>query len=127
EIKKEKTILIIEDETTLLDALCDKLASEGFKILRSKNGKEGLEIALREHPDLILLDIILPVMDGMTMLEKLRAENEWGKNARVIILTNLSEVGKIASDSLKNEVYKFLLKTDWKLEDIVIKIRRQFA
>ncbi len=72
-----KKILVVEDDVPELNALRDKFTREGFSILTAKNGEEGLAIALREHPDLILLDIIMPVMDGITMLVKLR-EDSWG-------------------------------------------------
>ena len=124
-MENKKTILIIEDERSLREALRDKLTREGFSTLEAKNGEEGLDVALREHPELILLDIVMPVMDGMTMLKQLR-ENAWGKNVKIIILTNLSDIEKIA-DSVKNEVYDYLVKTDWKLEDVVTKIRERLG
>jgi len=124
-MENKKTILIIEDERSLREALRDKLTREGFSTLEAKNGEEGLDVALREHPELILLDIVMPVMDGMTMLKKLR-EDAWGKNVKIIILTNLSDIEKIA-DSVKNEVYDYLVKTDWKLEDVVTKIRERLG
>ena len=116
-----KKILIIEDEPALREALADKLSREGFSCLEAKNGLEGLDFALKEHPDLILLDIIMPVMDGMTMLEELR-KNPWGKNVPVILLTNLSEVEKVA-ESLRHGIYDYLVKSDWSLEDIVKKVK----
>ena len=121
----KKIILIVEDERPLREALRDKLTREGFSTLEAKNGEEGLDVALREHPELILLDIVMPVMDGMTMLKQLR-ENAWGKNVKIIILTNLSDIEKIA-DSVKNEVYDYLVKTDWKLEDVVTKVRERLG
>ena len=124
-MENKKTILIIEDERSLREALRDKLTREGFSTLEAKNGEEGLDVALREHPELILLDIVMPVMDGMTILKKLR-EDAWGKNVKIIILTNLSDIEKIA-DSVKNEVYDYLVKTDWKLEDVVTKIRERLG
>ncbi|HCA67457.1 MAG: hypothetical protein A2249_02300 [Candidatus Jacksonbacteria bacterium RIFOXYA2_FULL_44_7] len=124
-MENKKTILIIEDERSLREALRDKLTREGFSTLEAKNGEEGLDVALREHPELILLDIVMPVMDGMTMLKQLR-ENAWGKNVKIIILTNLSDIEKIA-DSVKNEVYDYLVKTDWKLEDVVTKVRERLG
>lgn len=117
EPKSKKTILIVEDETSMLRALTDKLSREGFAVLEAKNGKEGLEIALKEQPALILLDIVMPVMDGMTMLKKLRADT-YGKNVPVILLTNLNESEKIA-EAVESGVYDYLLKTDWKIEDVV--------
>ena len=116
-----KKILVIEDEVSLLEALHLKLKKEQYSVLLARNGQEGLEIALHEHPDLILLDIIMPVMDGITMLKKLR-KNPQGKDIPVIILTNLAGSEKVA-EALENESFDFLVKADWKLEDVVKKVR----
>ncbi len=120
-MENKKTILIVEDERPLREALHDKFTQDGFSTLEAKNGEEGLEVALREHPDLILLDIVMPKMDGMTMLKKLR-EDKWGKDAKVTILTNLSDVDKI-SEAIAHSSHEYILKSDWKIEDIVAKVR----
>ncbi len=119
-----KKILIVEDELSLRNALRDKLTHEGFSVLEAKNGEEGLEAALREHPDIILLDIIMPVMDGATMLNKLR-HDPWGTKVAVIILTNLSE----AEDSLMRSrgSLDYIVKSNWKIEDVVAKIRERLG
>lgn len=119
-MENKKRVLIVEDEPSICNALCDKLAHEGFAALEAKNGKEGLKVALREHPDLILLDIILPVMDGLTLLKKLR-QDSWGMNAKIIILTNLSDDEKVA-EAIQNGAFEYLVKSDWKIEDVVKKI-----
>lgn len=116
-------ILIIEDDPSLRKALNNKLSLEGFTMLETTDGKAGLEMALQEHPDLILLDIIMPVMDGMTMLAELRKDS-WGKDVPVIILTNLLDADKI-SESLSKQVYDYLVKTDWSLQEIIKKIRER--
>ena len=115
-----KKILIVEDEPSMMRILSEKLTEESFEVLETKNGKEGLDTALKIHPDLILLDIVMPVMDGMTMLRKLR-EDVWGKDARVLILTNLSN-GTVA-DAVEQGVHEYLVKADWKLEDVVKKVK----
>ncbi|TSC72060.1 MAG: two-component system, OmpR family, alkaline phosphatase synthesis response regulator PhoP, partial [Parcubacteria group bacterium Gr01-1014_48] len=121
----KKTILIVEDEESLSRVLVDGLTQEDFATRTAKNGEEGLEVALREHPDLILLDIIMPVMDGMTMLDKLR-KDVWGKNAKIIVLTNLDSNEKIA-ESIRHGAYDYLVKTDWKIEDVIAKVRERLA
>jgi two-component system, OmpR family, alkaline phosphatase synthesis response regulator PhoP len=122
-LKNMKKILIVEDEQTLSKALALKLTSEGFNVLRAQNGEEGLEVALREQPNLILLDIIMPKMDGITMLNKLR-EDEWGKDVSVFMLTNLSSAEEV-DKATKKGVYDYLVKSDWKLEEIVNKIKEE--
>jgi two-component system, OmpR family, response regulator ArlR len=119
-----KKILIIEDEKPMARALELKLTHAGFDVLEAKNGEEGLDVALREHPDLILLDIIMPVMDGVTMLNKLRHDS-WGTKVAVIMLTNLSG----AEDSLMRSSgsLDYIVKSDWKIEDVVAKIRGQLG
>ena len=112
-----KKILIVEDETSLRKALVGKLSREGFSALEAVNGKEGLAIALKEHPDLILLDIIMPVMDGITMLEKLRT-NQWGQEVPVVILTNLSD-SKTLADALRYGSHDYLVKTNWQISEVV--------
>lgn len=121
----KKTILIVEDEISLRDILCKKFIREGFIILEANNGKEGLEVALREHPDLILLDIMMPVMDGVTMLKKL-SEDEWGKDVKVIMLTNLSDAEQVA-EAMAHGSHDYLVKCDWKIEDMVKKVKEQLS
>jgi len=120
---EKKTILIAEDEISLLQVLTDKFTQEGFNVLQAKNGKEGLKLALAKHPDLILLDLIMPEMDGMTMLKKLR-EDKWGKNVEVIVLTNLSDAPTVAR-VVEKGAFDFLVKSDWKLSDIVKRVREK--
>lgn len=123
ENKKILVVEVIEDETSLRNALHDKLSEEGFSVLGAKNGKEGLEMALKEHPDLILLDVVMPVMDGLTMLDKLR-HDEWGTEVPVILLTNLPDKEDEAIRSPFGSL-DYIIKSDWKLEDVVKKIREK--
>ncbi len=117
-----KKILIVEDEVDLSEALGDKLNREGFQSFQAKNGEEGLALALKEHPDLILLDIVMPVMDGMTMFSELR-KDAWGKNVPDILLTNLSATEeKIIKAMVENKPSYYLVKSDWKIGDVVKKI-----
>lgn len=118
---KNKTILIVEDEASILNALVNKFSKEGFKVISGKNGEEGLKLALKKKPDLILLDIIMPIMDGVSVLKELK-QDSWGVNAKVIILTNLSE-GEDVFDLLDSGEQDYLIKSDWKLDDVVKKVR----
>ncbi|MDD1777045.1 MAG: response regulator [Candidatus Helarchaeota archaeon] len=116
-----KTILVVEDEKPIQLAISAKLAHEGFGVLQASDGEMGLSIALEKHPDLILLDIVMPKMDGMTVLKKLR-QDDWGKNVPILVLTNLSDDVKI-NQSISNNVFDYLIKTNWKLEDVVHKVK----
>lgn len=123
-MKTEKTVLIVDDEIPTLMALHDKFAREGFAIIEAKDGQEGLHVALEKHPDIILLDIIMPIMDGITMLKQLRESGEWGKNANVIILTNLNDEEAV-SEAIAQGTYEYLVKTDWNIEDVVKKAKEK--
>ena len=117
-----KKILIVEDEAPLRNAVTDILTFEGFQVFQAKNGQEGLDLALKERPDLILLDLMMPIMDGLTMLEKLRQDQEFGKTAAVILLTNINDPEKVAMATEAGS-YDFLVKSDWNIEDVVRKIK----
>jgi len=119
--KNKKIILITEDEEPIRKILVEKLNSEGFSTIEASNGQQGLDLALSEHPDLIILDIVMPKMDGMEMLKELR-KDDWGKNAKVVILTNLSDTQTL-SQIMENEVFEYFVKTDIKLEEFVQKIK----
>ena len=117
---EKKRILIVEDEPTLVEVLKDKLELSKYEVLKAGDGAVGLKKALAEKPDLILLDLVMPNMDGMTMLEKLR-EDSWGKKVPVIILTNLTSVAE-TKEAMKKGVNDYLIKSDWALEDLLEKI-----
>ena len=119
-VSKNK-ILIVEDDLDLLEVLRNKFILEKFEVFESADGKVGLETALNNHPDLILLDIIMPVMDGMSMLKELR-KDAWGKDVPVILLTNLSDEKKVA-EAMQHNVFDYLVKADWNIGDVVKKVK----
>ena len=82
-------ILIVEDNVALADVYEFKFQHEGFEVLVAHDGQEGLDLAKKHTPDLLLVDLMMPVMRGDEMLASLR-ETEWGSNARVIVMTNIS-------------------------------------
>ncbi|MDD5527417.1 MAG: response regulator [Patescibacteria group bacterium] len=123
--EKKKKILIAEDDSMLLDILSDKLSKSGFEVIEANNGEVALHKALTLHPDLILLDILMPKMDGVTMLKKLREKKEYVATP-VIILTNVS-YGEQIDEAIKHGVQDFLIKTNWKLDDVVKKVKQKLA
>lgn len=123
--RQKKIILIVEDERDLLETLVDKFNHEGFESLGAGDGEEGLKVALKRQPDLILLDLLMPKMDGLTMLSKLR-QDQWGKNAHVIILSNVGDNERVAG-ALESGAYEYLVKTDWKIDEIVAKVKKRLG
>jgi DNA-binding response OmpR family regulator len=123
EIKKK--ILIAEDDSMLLNIMAEKLVAEGFEVIKAKDGEEALRQALKIRPDLILLDILMPKMDGVTMLKKLR-EDKKSLATPVILLTNVS-YGDQIDEAMKHGVQDFLVKTNWKLDDVVLKVKQKLC
>ncbi len=127
--KKKILILLVEDEKILVRTLEDRLVAEGFDVTKTFDGVQGLQMALLEHPDLILLDILMPNVDGLEMLKELR-KDAWGSHATVIILTNVKDTDILAKgmgiglDGVGN-TYEYMVKTDWSLDAIVSRIKQR--
>lgn len=115
------TLLIVEDEELLRTALSDKFSGEGFEVVTENDGDVGLERALELHPDVILLDCIMPKMSGDIFLQKLR-EDTWGQGATVIILSNFLDP-QMRSKVTELGVEHFLVKTEWAIGDVVKKVK----
>ena len=71
-LEGKKTILIVDDEKTIVEMLACNLEKEGYQILEANDGEEGVKLALEKKPDLILLDIMLPKMDGLAVCKRIR-------------------------------------------------------
>jgi DNA-binding response OmpR family regulator len=116
------TVLIIEDDQIILEMYRDKFQVGKYSVLTALNGEEGLKMAMQYHPDLILLDIAMPKMDGMTMMKKLR-EDSWGQTVPVIILTNLNLDGKLLEEIIKHKPTYSLMKANTTPDDVWAKAR----
>jgi two-component system phosphate regulon response regulator PhoB len=126
-MEKQKVILIVEDEKNLREAIADILHRKNFLTLEAKNGQEGVDLALSKHPDLILLDLLMPVMDGMTALKQIRQADAWGEQVPTLILTNLSSTEETEHDIAAEKPLGYLIKSSWKIEDVVEKIEKILA
>jgi CheY-like chemotaxis protein len=116
------TILIIEDEDVQRAALCNFIKQKGYSTVEAKDGMDGLEIALNYRPDLILMDVRMPKMDGMDVMHEIR-KNEWGKKVPIIILTNYdindTQLDRIVTD----QPSYYLIKANSSLEYIFEKMK----
>ncbi len=120
-----KKILVVEDEIAYLKLLNSQLTERGYEVIEAINGKIGLEKAKSENPDLILLDIRMPVMDGMAMLKELRKE-EAGKKTKVIMLTNLEPDDKILAEVVADQPTYYFVKSNIQFNDLLEKIKELF-
>jgi len=117
-----KKILIIEDDKFLSEMYATKLKEAGFEVEAAYDGEEGLYAAEEFNPDLILLDILMPKMDGVQVMKKLR-EDSWGKNVPVILLTKLDLDDQKLREIVQYGAAYYLVKRDWSLEDVVKKVK----
>ena len=125
---KKIKILIVEDEIIISKTYAEELHDQGFLVLATMNGSAGLELALSEKPDLILLDVLMPVMNGLAMMSALRKSGEYGKNVPIILLTNLSaSEEKIIQAITKDEPAYYLVKADHTLSSVLAKIKERLA
>src|SRR3989338_3891797 len=118
-------ILVVEDEISLQKAMMDVLTLNGYEAIGAGDGEEGLQRAKSDNPDLILLDIILPKMNGFDVLKELKASDAT-KAIPVIVLTNLEGSGDI-EQALSLGATTYLVKTNYELDDIVKCVRDALA
>jgi two-component system alkaline phosphatase synthesis response regulator PhoP len=120
-----KKILIVDDEQSILELFVETLSSRGFECLTARNGLEGLHLSLTENPDIILLDLRMPEMDGLTMLRELR-KKENGKNTPVIILSTVNDEESV-SKALEWGVSDFLEKSNWSVTELMERIHNNLT
>jgi DNA-binding response OmpR family regulator len=116
-----KKVLFVEDEPALQKALSVSLKAQGFEVLSAFDGESGLNMVKESSPDLVLLDLILPKMDGFTVLEELKKLPET-KNTPVIVLTNLDDTEDVQK-VLDLGATNYLIKASYNTEDIANKIK----
>jgi DNA-binding response OmpR family regulator len=117
----KKTILLVEDDVFVSDIYQMKISSEGFEVILAENGLEAIKKLENKIPDLILLDIIMPYMDGTETLKKIKSEKKWEK-IPVILLTNLSEKEKV-EEALKMGADDYLIKSHFTPSEVISKIK----
>ncbi len=120
-----KKILVVEDEKDLREAIATALSYENFTVVTAGDGEEGLARALVEKPDLIFLDIMMPKLDGVGMLKKLR-DDPWGAEASVIILTVLDDMEKMA-EAVEYGASEYVMKNEVSLSGIVEKAKAKLG
>lgn len=125
QMQSKKTILIVEDEKPLADALELKLQENGFNTLKAENGQVGLDTILQKKPDAVILDLMMPIMNGKSMLAKLREYPEF-KKLPVLILTNAGDEENIKETKLYLDALDFIIKSNVNLDEIIFKLKSLF-
>lgn len=117
-----KRILFIEDESSLQRTFSDLLKSEGYEMISALDGETGLRLAKEGHPDLVLLDLILPRIHGFEVLKELKTD-PGTKEIPIIVLTNLEELGDVEK-AIELGATAYLVKAQYSLEEVVEKIKK---
>lgn len=124
-MEQKKKILVVDDSKELSGIMKDMLEFKGYEVTVANTGAHAIMLALKEHPDLILLDLRMPDLDGYAVARKLR-EDAWGKTVKILMLTAVGEVGDIPPDvGIKPGDY--LLKALWGIENVETKIKQKLA
>jgi len=116
-----KKILLVEDDPFLIDIYSTKLDEGGFKVSIVKDGTQVLEKAKKNKPDLILLDIVLPHIDGWQILKQLKTDAAL-KDAKIVILSNLSQKEEVEK-GLSLGADKYLIKSDFTPSQVIKEIK----
>lgn len=117
-----RIILFVEDESALQKTLGDVLTKEGYAMVSALDGESGFELAKLKKPDLILLDLILPKLNGFEVLKKMKEDNGT-KNIPVIVLTNLEGMDDV-NKAIELGAKTYLVKAQYTLEEVLEKIKK---
>lgn len=121
--KTNKKILIVEDDEDFVFILEKKFTSEGFTVITAKNGEDGISVAEKEKPELILSDMLMPKMDGVTMATKIRVFN---KEVPIMFLTNIKDADRTDGAKVPDGV-DYIIKADTRIDDIVAKAKTKLG
>ncbi|MEK7462378.1 MAG: response regulator [Patescibacteria group bacterium] len=117
----KRTVLLVEDDQTIRELYAMALIKAGFNIVMAENGEQGVVLALKHHPNLILLDIDMPIMDGHQAAKQIRNDG-WGKAARIIFLTNHSDASNVAH-AVMQKPEDFIVKAHTPVHDVINQVR----
>lgn len=116
----KKKVLLVEDDEFILDLYSTKFSLEGFVVIQARNGQEGVEFFKKEKPDIVLLDIKMPKMNGWDALAEMKKENQ---KIPVIVFTNLGEKDDIDKGQ-KTQADDYLVKSFFTPEEVIAKVRK---
>lgn len=120
-----KKIMIVEDELALRKALVEEFTDAGYQVVEAGDGLEGFDVALREKPDIILLDQLMPKMNGVAMLKELR-NDPWGAKVTVIMATNMSTTDTI-NEAIDAGANDYFIKSEVSVADILALVEERLT
>lgn len=118
-------VLVVEDDKFLGNAYRLKFEKEGFEVVITTDGQEAIDQMKKKMPDVVLLDLVMPVMDGFATLEAIRVTNGW-KSVPVIVASNLGQKEDL-DKAMAMGANDFVVKTNVSLDEIIAKVRASVA
>ncbi|MGD0462266.1 MAG: response regulator [Tepidisphaeraceae bacterium] len=119
-------VLVVDDTARARESVARFLEHEGFKTIRAANGKEAYATLYSQTPDLVLLDLMMPEMDGITFLQMIRHHPHW-EDIPVIVLTELKDEYKLIARAMRLRINDLVPKANFGLEDLLMRIRKAIA
>jgi CheY-like chemotaxis protein len=120
-MKDELSVLIIEDDKNIRDMYDDAFSDVGLTVYKAENGKEGISLALEHHPKVILVDIMMPGMNGHQVVNAIRKDT-WGKDAHVIYLTNMSDAENVVA-AVAQKPEEYIIKSNASIKEVINTVR----
>jgi DNA-binding response OmpR family regulator len=118
---EKPTVLIVEDDTLIRKLYADAFELAGVNVITAENGEEGVQSALEHHPNAILMDIMMPGMNGHEAVSKIRKDS-WGKTASIIFLTNMSDAENVVH-AVAEGSDEYIIKANATVKEVVNKTR----
>lgn len=118
--EEKKKILLVEDDVFIRDIYYTKFSQEGFDVTTADNGLEALKKLEEMVPDVMLLDIVMPYMDGIEVLKEMKENEDW-KKIPVIMLTNISEKDRL-TETMQQGIDGYLIKSHFTPSEVVAKV-----
>jgi two-component system phosphate regulon response regulator PhoB len=119
-------ILVVDDTALARESVAKLLEFEGFKTVRAANGKEAYATLYSQTPDLVLLDLMMPEMDGITFLRMIRRHPRW-ETIPIIVLTGLNDENKLVARARELGVSDLVPKATFGFEDLLERVRKAIA
>lgn len=115
------TVLIVDDDENIRELYSDAFTNAKINVLIASNGAEGVSLALQHHPNAILMDVMMPVMDGHVAVNNIR-KDAWGKTATVVYLTNMSDAENVIH-AVEQGSSEYIIKANLTPKEVVNHVR----
>lgn len=120
-LKDELTVLVVEDDKNIRDMYDDAFSRAGLTVFKAEDGEKGIFLALLHHPKVILVDIMMPGMNGHQVVNAIR-KDAWGKDAHVIYLTNMSDAENVVQ-AVAQKPEEYIIKSNVSIKEVINIVR----